>query len=131
VADFDPSTDPEVIALFATEAAERVLRLTACLDSLSGGDTAVLDDCRREAHTLKGTAAMMGFAEVAESARRLEQLLGEGEGAGGATDETPMVDSSRSAGGSDHSMPDLDAIRAELTKLIARVAAATTPSADE
>jgi chemotaxis protein histidine kinase CheA len=104
VADFDPSTDPEVIALFATEAAERVLRLTACLDALSGGETGVRDDCRREAHTLKGTAAMMGFAEVAESARRLELLLAE---------------------------PDVDAIRIELTQLIALVATATTASENE
>jgi chemotaxis protein histidine kinase CheA len=107
VADFDPSTAPEVIALFATEAGERMSRLTACLDDLAGGDADVLEGCRREAHTLKGTAAMMGFVEVAESARRLEALLG--------TDRV-------------HSLLDVEAIRAEVSTLAGRVAAAITPS---
>jgi chemotaxis protein histidine kinase CheA len=119
VADFDPASDPEVIALFATEAGERLARLTACLDDLATGDPAVLDGCRREAHTLKGTAAMMGFADVAESARRLEDLLG----AGGP----PLDAAVRPAGGSDRSMLDVEAIRAEVATLGDRVAAAIGP----
>jgi chemotaxis protein histidine kinase CheA len=106
VADFDPASDPDVIALFAAEAEDRVLRLAACLDSVADGDRPALDTCRREAHTLKGTAAMMGFASVAESARRIEAFLGR--------DDVP---------------PDVDAVRTELTELARLVATATTPGA--
>lgn len=64
------------IDLYLAETQENLRLLNQCLLGLeSGGAGAELDEAFRAAHTIKGTAAMMGFPEVAEVAHALEDLL--------------------------------------------------------
>lgn len=66
------------IDLYLAETQENLRLLSSCLLALeSEGGEAELDEAFRAAHTIKGTAAMMGFPEVAEVAHGLEDLLDE------------------------------------------------------
>lgn len=64
--------------LFLDGAAGYVNRMEACLASSLSGEAGDLSDCREArlaAHSLKGDALMMGFAEIAEAAASLEKML--------------------------------------------------------
>lgn len=65
------------IDLYLAETEESLRLLNTSLLALEGEDAqeADLDEAFRAAHTIKGTAAMMGFPEVAEVAHELEDLL--------------------------------------------------------
>lgn len=64
------------IDLYLAETQENLRLLNQCLLGLeSGSADTELDEAFRAAHTIKGTAAMMGFPEVAEVAHALEDLL--------------------------------------------------------
>ena len=71
----------ELIDLFTDEAATRLARLSEQLVRLEttaadGPDRAeVVDSVFRDAHTLKGSAGMMGFRAFAQVAHRMEDLL--------------------------------------------------------
>lgn len=69
--------DQELRQLFAEEATERLDAMTGLLMRLetSDGDPAVMAALFREAHTLKGSAAMVGLPAVSGLAHRLEDLL--------------------------------------------------------
>ena len=55
------------------------------------GPATDLEDLRREAHTLKGTAAVLGLSDVSERAARLEQVLLDASAAG-ALDPTATAE---------------------------------------
>lgn len=66
------------IDLYLAETEENLRLLNQTLLGLeAGSDGAALDEAFRAAHTIKGTAAMMGFPQVAEIAHGLEDLLDE------------------------------------------------------
>jgi two-component system chemotaxis sensor kinase CheA len=66
------------IDLYLAETQENLRLLNQALLGLeSGGAIGELDEAFRAAHTIKGTAAMMGFPQVAEIAHALEDLLEE------------------------------------------------------
>ena len=69
--------DQELRQLFGEEAAERLDAMTGLLVQLesSEGDPSVMAALFREAHTLKGSAAMVGLPAVSGLAHRLEDLL--------------------------------------------------------
>jgi two-component system, chemotaxis family, sensor kinase CheA len=62
--------------LYADEAEQRLTRMTEGLLALESGlDAATLDDLFREAHTLKGGAGIVGFADVARAVHAMESTL--------------------------------------------------------
>ncbi|MEO8293120.1 MAG: response regulator [Actinomycetota bacterium] len=67
----------ELLELFSQEAGSRLERLAADLLALeAGGDTvAIVASMFREAHNLKGAAAMMGFTDVTDVAHAIEDVL--------------------------------------------------------
>ncbi len=66
------------IDLYLAETQENLRLLNRCLLGLeTGGTGSELEEAFRAAHTIKGTAAMMGFPEVAQVAHTLEDLLDE------------------------------------------------------
>lgn len=69
--------DEEFIALFAQEAEVRLRRLGQQLLELEtdGASPDLIDDIFREAHTLKGAAAVVGLDDVSSVAHALEDLL--------------------------------------------------------
>lgn len=69
--------DSELLTVFAHEAEDHLRTLNQRLPALidQPGDQAVLQDIRRCVHTLKGCAAMVGFAELTRLAHRMEDLL--------------------------------------------------------
>ncbi len=64
----------EFVEIFREEAEERVKRSLELLDSLSK-DPDVLGDLMREAHTLKGSARMVGLQRTSDLAHRIEDIL--------------------------------------------------------
>jgi chemosensory pili system protein ChpA (sensor histidine kinase/response regulator) len=68
---------PELLEIFTLEADEHLRNISAALPALEqGGDTREsVQAIRRSAHTLKGTAAMVGFRRVTQLAHRMEDLL--------------------------------------------------------
>src|SRR5581483_1241826 len=70
-------TDDEFRKLFGEEARERVARLTSLLLELDTADPGpeALAAVFREAHTLKGGAAMVGLDRVRDVAHALEDVL--------------------------------------------------------
>ncbi len=92
------SADEEFIALFAQEAEVRLRRLGEQLLELesAGASADLLDDIFREAHTLKGAAAVVGLDDVSSVAHALEDLLeglrrGESEPTGALVDTALAV----------------------------------------
>ena len=68
---------PELMEVFCLEADEHLRALTTLLPEakLDPSDKERWSAIRRAAHTLKGTAAMVGFADVTAVAHRMEDLL--------------------------------------------------------
>lgn len=75
-----PQTD-ELLRDFESEAEERLQRLEELLLAAPAADLAaageILDGIRRELHTLKGNAGMMGLAELQGEAHAMEDLVEE------------------------------------------------------
>lgn len=67
----------DFIEKFREEALERLQRLNEGYIQLESGlaDKEVVTDLLREAHTLKGSAKMVGLASISELAHKLEDLL--------------------------------------------------------
>lgn len=82
----DWNDNPELLAIFREELRERAGRLVDGGRSLmSGVDCEVL---RRDAHTIKGNAMMMGYDDLARTARELEDMWRDlDEGVTGPTEE--------------------------------------------
>jgi two-component system, chemotaxis family, sensor kinase CheA len=72
--------------MFFEEASELLVTLREGLAGLgaAGDDRALLDRVYRAAHSLKGAAAMVGFAAISEHALGLERALGQFRTGGGA-----------------------------------------------
>src|SRR5574341_337395 len=68
-----------IIEFFLVEAGEHIQSLNKGLLSLEKdpADTAMIDELFRAAHTLKGSAAMMGFQGVSDVAHKTEDMLGQ------------------------------------------------------
>jgi two-component system, chemotaxis family, sensor kinase CheA len=60
---------------FLDEAEENIQRLNECLLTMEQGDSAVVDEVFRVAHTLKGMSATMGFQNMAHLTHRMEDVL--------------------------------------------------------
>ncbi|GAC1592795.1 MAG: hybrid sensor histidine kinase/response regulator [Acidimicrobiales bacterium] len=82
-------SDDELLGIFAEEASGRLQRLaTGLLRLESGLDPALVDELFREAHTIKGGAAVVGLPDVGAVAHVMEDLLhGLREGLRPATSE--------------------------------------------
>ncbi|MHB8846119.1 MAG: Hpt domain-containing protein, partial [Nitrospirota bacterium] len=67
-----------IIEFFLVEAGEHIQNLNAGLLALEKNpdDRAVIDELFRAAHTLKGSAAMMGFQGVSDIGHKAEDMLG-------------------------------------------------------
>jgi chemosensory pili system protein ChpA (sensor histidine kinase/response regulator) len=67
-----------IIEFFLVEAGEHIQNLNAGLLALEKNpdDRAVIDELFRAAHTLKGSAAMMGFQGVSDVGHKAEDMLG-------------------------------------------------------
>lgn len=70
--------DEEFIATFRAEAQERLANLSSGLLAIesTAPDEESLKNLFREAHTLKGSAGMMGLDSIKELAHRIEDILG-------------------------------------------------------
>ncbi|HEY6011988.1 MAG TPA: Hpt domain-containing protein, partial [Nitrospirota bacterium] len=68
-----------IIEFFLVEAGEHIQSLNKGLLSLEKDptNTAMIDELFRAAHTLKGSAAMMGFQGVSDVAHKAEDMLGQ------------------------------------------------------
>ncbi len=69
--------DPELVATFRTEVEQRLAALTRGLQSLEGSEHQrdILTALSRDAHTVKGSARMLGLDEVVSLAHGAEDLL--------------------------------------------------------
>ena len=85
-------------AMFAEEAEGRLATLSELLLELerNGGDQELLSSVFREAHTLKGAAAVVGLADVLRVAHAMEEIL-EGLRRGDASATPELVDALLSA----------------------------------
>jgi chemotaxis protein histidine kinase CheA len=70
--------DPELLATFCTEVGERLASLSEGLLRLEseGAPRSLLDALFRDAHTVKGSARMLGLDPVVDMAHHAEDLLG-------------------------------------------------------
>ncbi len=68
-----------IIEFFLIEAGEHIQNLNKGLLSLekNPGDSSIIDELFRSAHTLKGSAAMMGFQGISDVAHKAEDMLGQ------------------------------------------------------
>jgi len=75
-APFDKSS---IIEFFIVEAGEHIQNLNKGLLSLEKDptDSSLIDELFRAAHTLKGSAAMMGFQGISDVAHKAEDMLGQ------------------------------------------------------
>jgi len=75
--DASEEVDPDLLTIFAHEAEDHLRAINQLLPALleQPGDRAVLQDVRRSAHTLKGSAAMVGLNKMTQLAHRMEDLL--------------------------------------------------------
>src|SRR3954454_17073009 len=68
--------DTEFVQLFQQEADTRLTSLgERILELESSGDPELVQQLFRDAHSIKGAAAMVGFGDVARVAHRLEDIL--------------------------------------------------------
>jgi chemotaxis protein histidine kinase CheA len=69
--------DAELKALFRHEVTERSGRIAAGAGLMASGSApeGTLGDLKREGHTIKGTARMMGFTEIGEAGRLIEEVV--------------------------------------------------------
>lgn len=67
---------PELIRIFREELDERSSRLAAGARALGEGDVAseTITDLLRDAHTIKGSAALLGYPLIRDAAMRLEEM---------------------------------------------------------
>ena len=67
----------DFLSLFTKEAEGHIQELNKGLLELENDpkNRAALEEVRRRAHTLKGSAKMMGFAEISDAAHAMEDLL--------------------------------------------------------
>jgi len=65
----------DYLELFVDETEENLQQLSERLLAFEQGDHNVVDDIFRVAHTLKGMAATMGFAKMAELTHKVEDVL--------------------------------------------------------
>jgi chemosensory pili system protein ChpA (sensor histidine kinase/response regulator) len=74
-----PSDKSGIIEFFLVEAGDHLQNLNKGLLSLekNPADTAMIDELFRAAHTLKGSAAMMGFQGISDVAHKSEDMLGQ------------------------------------------------------
>src|SRR6476646_6189107 len=88
-----PGHEDEFRRLVAEEAEERLARLGEQLLQLeeSGSDRELIASIFREAHTLKGAAAVVGITEASRVAHALEDLL-EGVRSGRRLPTSELVD---------------------------------------
>lgn len=72
------STDPEIVKIFVAETAERSARLVSAAGAVVGGadDPHVARTAARDAHTLKGNFAMLGYELLSDAAAALEEAWG-------------------------------------------------------
>src|SRR5512139_3346766 len=75
-APFDKSS---IIQFFLMEAGEHIQNLNKGLLSLEKDptDSSLIDELFRAAHTLKGSAAMMGYQGISDVAHKAEDMLGQ------------------------------------------------------
>lgn len=68
-----------IIEFFLVEAGEHIQNLNRGLLALEKdpSDSAIIDELFRSAHTLKGSAAMMGFQGISDVAHKSEDMLGQ------------------------------------------------------
>ena len=69
--------DPELLEVFAEEAEDLLKNIDASLENLSRdpADSDSLWEIRRNAHTFKGSAGIVGLKQLSELAHRVEDLL--------------------------------------------------------
>jgi len=74
-----PTDKSGIIEFFLVEAGDHIQNLNKGLLSLekNPSDTAMIDELFRAAHTLKGSAAMMGFQGVSDVSHKAEDMLGQ------------------------------------------------------
>lgn len=71
-----PDDLPVVLrGIFAGEVAERLPGLRSGLAQLAAGDAQPVEDLLRDVHTLAGSAAVVGEAELSRQARSVEHAL--------------------------------------------------------
>ena len=70
----DWNQDEELQQVFRTEMEERAPRLIAGAEAMMAGTltTEITSDSMREAHTVKGTARVMGYLAIADAGAKLE-----------------------------------------------------------
>jgi chemosensory pili system protein ChpA (sensor histidine kinase/response regulator) len=68
---------PELLEVFALETEDHLRTISTALPALERqpDDRELVQEVRRSAHTLKGVAAMVGFARITQLAHRMEDLL--------------------------------------------------------
>ena len=69
--------DPELLEIFAEEAEELLRNIESSLESLAAdaNDSDSLWEIRRNAHTFKGSAGIVGLKQLSELAHRIEDML--------------------------------------------------------
>ena len=74
------------IKMFVSESQEHLQKMDGLLLALeqNGGDRAAIDTLFREAHSLKGMSASMGYEELAKVSHRMEDFLDRFRGGKGA-----------------------------------------------
>lgn len=79
-----PELDPELMRLFRDETSERLERIERTLLELEAGHAAAdaIDVLFRDAHSIKGNAAMIGFDEASHVAHAMEDVLEPARAAG-------------------------------------------------
>ena len=73
----DDTVAPELLEVFGLEAEDHLRTISALLPQLAGQPDSreIMQEVRRSAHTLKGSAAMVGFGRITRLAHRMEDLL--------------------------------------------------------
>ncbi len=69
------TVDPELLEVFLQEAEGHLQAIRSFLPALENGDAEAVATIRRSAHTLKGSAAMVGFRSLTGLAHRMEDIL--------------------------------------------------------
>jgi chemotaxis protein histidine kinase CheA len=75
--DADAEVAPELLEVFALEAEDHLRTISTALPQLAAqpDNRELIQEVRRAAHTLKGSAAMVGFPKITRLAHRMEDLL--------------------------------------------------------
>jgi two-component system chemotaxis sensor kinase CheA len=114
------SNTPELTQIFRQELDERSRRLVAGARSLSQGDLAAdsVADLLRDAHTVKGSAGLLGYSLIRDAAAHLERLW-RGVSEGESLDAETVVSMEAIAGRLDSAIdaPDDE----ELASMVARL----------